>query len=78
MSIGSIIAQLANIGVVIPDDEMVDHVLTSLPTSWDIFRQMVSGRENPPSYPKFEMLLIQEDGVRACKRDAETEEAMIL
>jgi hypothetical protein len=33
MSIGSITAQLANIGVIIPDDELVDCTLTSLPPS---------------------------------------------
>jgi hypothetical protein len=78
MSIGSIMAQLTNIRVVILDDELVDRALTSLLPSWDIFWQMVSGRENPPSFSELEMLLIQEDGVRTRKRDTDDEEAMAL
>jgi hypothetical protein len=38
-------SELANIGVVIPDEELVDRVLTSLPSNLNVFKQMVYGRE---------------------------------
>jgi hypothetical protein len=46
-TISTLTSQLVNIGVVVPDEKLVDRVLTSLPSSWNVFRQMVYGRENP-------------------------------
>jgi hypothetical protein len=44
-TINTLTSELANIGVVIPDEELVDRVLTSLPSNWNVFKQMVYGRE---------------------------------
>ena len=77
-NVSSLLAQLANIGTLIPDEEIVDRVLTSLPASWSIFRQMICGREHPLSFLELEALLIQEDGVRARSRDQEDDEALLL
>jgi hypothetical protein len=37
-NVSSLTSQLANIGITILDEELVDQVLTSLPSSWDTFR----------------------------------------
>ena len=76
-TVSSLIAQLANIGTLIPDEELVDRVLTSLPASWSIFRQMICGRERALSFLELEGLLIQEDGVRTRARDLEDDEAIL-
>jgi hypothetical protein len=55
--------QLANIGIAIPDDELIDHVLTSLPASWDTLHQMISGRERSPTYDELEGIHILEDSI---------------
>jgi hypothetical protein len=78
-NVSSLIAQLANIGTIVADEELVDRVLTSLPSSWTIFRQMICGRERPLSFIELESLLIQEDGVRTRSREQdENDEAMML
>lgn len=76
-NVSSLIGQLANINVLVPDDELVDRVLTSLPSNWSIFRQLVSARENPISFSELESLLLQEDGIRSrLKNREEVEEAL--
>jgi hypothetical protein len=76
-NVSTIVGQLANIGIVVLDEELVDRVLTSLPTSWLIFRQMITNREHPVSFAKLENLMIQEDGLHTRTRDLEgSEEAM--
>ena len=78
-TVSSLIAQLANIGTIVPDEELVDRVLTSLPPSWSIFRQMICGREHQLSFIELETLLIQEDGVCTRSREQdESNEAMML
>ena len=78
-TVSSLIVQLANIGTIVPDEELVDRVFTSLPSSWSIFRQMICDRERPLSFVELETLLIQEDGVRTRSREQEeSEEAMLL
>jgi hypothetical protein len=37
-NVSSLTRQLANIGITISDEEIVDRVLTSLPSSWETFR----------------------------------------
>jgi hypothetical protein len=70
--------QLANIGIAIPDDELIDHVLTSLPASWDTLHQMISGRERSPTYDELEGIHILEDSIWNTNRKREdAEEAMI-
>ena len=61
--------QLANIGVVVPDEELVDRVLTSLPPSWEVFRCMASNREMPYSLSKLKGRLLAEDAVRIRNKD---------
>ena len=76
--VSALIAQLANIGTLVPDEELVDRVLISLPSSWNIFRQMICGRERPLSFLELESLLIQEDGVRSRSREQDDDEALLL
>lgn len=49
--ITTLMSQLANIGIVVLDEELVDCIVTSLPSNWNIFRQMVFGKEHLPSFP---------------------------
>jgi hypothetical protein len=56
--VSSLIAQLANIGIIVLDEELVDRVLTNLPSNWTIFRQMICGKECPLSFIELESLLI--------------------
>jgi hypothetical protein len=78
-NISTIVCQLANLGTIVLDEELVDRVLTSLPTSWLIFRQMITNRENVVSFVELENLLIQEDGLRTRARDLEgSEEALFI
>ena len=37
-TIGTLVTQLGNLGTHLADDEIVDVVLTGLPSSWSIFR----------------------------------------
>jgi hypothetical protein len=76
-SIGSLTTQLANIGIVVADDELVDLVLTSLPPSWSVFRQTMTGKENPSNFSDLESLLLLEDSVHTIHQEQEEhEEAM--
>jgi hypothetical protein len=76
--VSTLTGQLANIGIAIPNDELVDRVLTSLPVSWDILGQMISSRERPPTYDELEGLLLLEDSIRSVHRECvNDEEAMI-
>jgi hypothetical protein len=78
-NVSTIVGQLVNLGIIVPDDELVDRVLTSLPTSWLIFRQMITNKENFMSFVELENLMIQEDGLRTRARDLEgSEEAMFV
>jgi hypothetical protein len=52
--IDTLIGQMANIDVIIPDSELVMIKLTSLPSSWKVFFQMIVGRENLPSFAELE------------------------
>jgi hypothetical protein len=69
--VNSLIGQLANRGITITDDELVDRVLTSLPTSWDMLREMIFGRERPPTSDELEGLLLLEDNVRNLHRECD-------
>jgi hypothetical protein len=44
-TVSSLTSQLANIGIAIPNEELVDCILISLLSNWETFRQMVSCRE---------------------------------
>jgi hypothetical protein len=78
-NVSTIVGQLANLGIIVPDEELVDRVLTSLSTSWLIFRQMITNREHVVSFTELENLLIQEDGLCTRARDLEgSEEAMFV
>ena len=57
----------------------MDRVLTSLFSSWDIFRQLVSTQEHPLSFADLESMLLHEDLMRAHSREHDhEEEAMTL
>ena len=76
-NISQIVGQLASIDVVIPDDEIVDRTLMSLPSSWSWIRHMVSTRETPITFAELESLLLQEDAARAQYKGRDnTEEAL--
>jgi hypothetical protein len=79
-NVSSLTSQLANIGITIPNEELINRVLTSLPSSWDTFRQMVSSRERHLTFIKLESLLIQEDNIRSRNREYDNREeaAMLL
>jgi hypothetical protein len=78
-NVSTFTGQIANIGIAIPNEELVDRVLTSLPSSWDTLRQMISGREHPLTYGNLESMLLQEDSIRQRSREEDdTEEAMLI
>lgn len=56
-----IVTQLASLGISIPDEDLVDLTLNSLPRSWSTFRQIQKGRDRTPSFPELEGLLLQEE-----------------
>jgi hypothetical protein len=37
-NVSTFTGQIANIGIAIPNEELVDRVLTSLPSSWDLWK----------------------------------------
>ena len=57
-NINTITNQLANIGIVVPNEELLDRVFTSVPLNWSIFKQMASKKENPYSFSELESLMI--------------------
>jgi hypothetical protein len=63
-NVNTIVGQLANMGIVVPYEELLDLVFKSLLASWFIFRQMITNRENFVYFAKLENLMIQEDGLR--------------
>ena len=78
-SVNSIVNQLANIGVLLPDEDLVDRVLMSLPSSWTFMRQLINARENPITYSGLEALLLQEDAMKTrIEAQEEVEEAMAV
>jgi hypothetical protein len=78
-TVSDLTGQLANIGVIVPDEELVDRVLTSLPSSWDVLRQLATQRERPITFAELEAMLLHEDSIRSRNRDRkEREEALVL
>jgi hypothetical protein len=63
--VSNLIEQLANIGVIIPDKELVDMVLTSLPGSWDVFQQLTTQNEQPFTFAELESMLLYENNVNS-------------
>jgi hypothetical protein len=72
-AVSILVGQLANIGIAVPDEELVDCVLTSLPSSWKIFRTMTSNRENPISYSELENLMLHKASVRTREQEQDEE-----
>jgi hypothetical protein len=70
--------QLANIGIIVPDEELVDRVLTSLLSSWDVLRQLATQRERPITFAKLEAMLLHEDSIRSRNRDREEREEALV
>jgi hypothetical protein len=78
-TVSDLTGQLANIGVVVPDEELVDRVLTSLPSSWDVLHQLATQRECPIIFAKLEAMLLHEDNIRTPNLEREErEEALVL
>jgi len=78
-SINSIVNQLPNIGVLLPDEDLVDRVLMSLPSNWMFMQQLINARENPITYSGLEALLLQEDAMKTrIEAQEEVEEAMAV
>lgn len=40
-----LVSQLANIGIDILDEKLIDWILTSLSSNWDVFEQHISTKE---------------------------------
>lgn len=78
-NISTLVAQLANIDAIIPDEDLIDRILMSLPDSWADFCGQVSTRETPITFIELEALLLQEDGRRSrFKNRSQVEEALIV
>jgi len=56
-----IITQLANLGILTPNEDLVDITLNNLPRSWSTFKQIQRGRERVLSFAELEGLLLQEE-----------------
>jgi len=54
-NISFLIGQLANIGIVVVNDELVDCVHTNLLPSWRTFRQLISNRKIQFLFPNFKV-----------------------
>jgi len=63
-----IVIQLANLGIGIPDEDLADITLNSLPRSWSTFKQIQKGRKWTPSFPELKGLLLQEEFGRKINR----------
>lgn len=66
--INLLVTQLANLGIAILDEDLVDLTLNSLPKSWSTFRQIQKGRERTPLFSELEGLLLQEELGRTLER----------
>jgi hypothetical protein len=66
--INLLVTQLANLGIAIPDEDLVDLTLNSLPKSWSTFQQIKKGRERTPLFSELEGLLLQEELGRTLER----------
>ena len=66
--------QLGNLRTHLAGDEIVDVVLTSLPSYWSIFRQMMTSRPSLPSFSDLKSALLLESVRRELDRTREDEE----
>jgi hypothetical protein len=69
-SIHSILAQLAGIGAVVYDQELLDLILSAFPSSWNTFGQILSASQNILSFGSLKMVLFSENGVIHRKQQA--------
>jgi hypothetical protein len=76
-SMNFIVTQLVGLRIDIPDEDLVDITLNSLPKSWSIFRQIQKGREHMPTFPKLEGLMLQEELGRNIEKDREEAEDIL-
>lgn len=74
----SIISQLASLGVVIEDEDLVDQMLASLPRSWATFKAIQKGRDRSPSYSELQGLMLHEESSQILDRSQESEDVMYL
>jgi hypothetical protein len=72
-AVSTLVGQLANISIVVLDEELVDRVLTNLPPNWKIFRTMTSNREIPVSYLELENLMLHKAVVRTREQEHDEE-----
>ncbi|CAM6093651.1 unnamed protein product [Calypogeia fissa] len=71
--LGALLSQLGAVGVSPANDELVDIVLDALPASWDVFRTMIVGRENTPTYMQLENLALAEETKRKARLETTKE-----
>jgi hypothetical protein len=76
-TVNDLTRQLANIGVIVPDDELVDRELTSLPVSWNVFRQLALQRERSFTFAKLESMLLHEDNIHSRNREREENDEVL-
>lgn len=77
-TLGMLITQLGNFGTHLEDEEIVDVVLTGLPPSWNVFRQMMMARSVLPSFAELESALLLEAVRRDLDRNREDEDEALF
>lgn len=66
--VNSIVTQLASLGVMIPDEDLVDQMLSSLPKSWSTFKAILQGRERSPTFTELQGSMLHEESSRITDR----------
>jgi len=73
------VIQLANLGISIQDENLVDLTLNSFPKSWSTFKQIQKGRDRTTSFSELQGLLLQEEFNRLLdKQQKEIEEVNFM
>lgn len=75
--VNSIVTQLAGLGVMISDEDLVDQVLASLPKSWSTFKAIQKGRERLPTFAELEGMLLHEESSRIIDQQQEEAEEVL-
>jgi hypothetical protein len=67
--------QLAGLGIIVVDEDLVELILMSLPKSWATFRQI--HKHSLPSFPVLEGLLLQEEVTRELEHAKEKSKGVL-
>lgn len=76
--VNSIVTQLASLGVVIQDEDLVDLMLSSLPKSWSTFKIIQQSRDRSPTFSELQGLMLREESSRILEKHQESEEVLYL